>query len=625
MTESISWAAGVHHDGSTAYVSNPLPAAGDVVTLTLRTPLDAPIEAVFLRDAPDGNIRHMRMHMARRDAVSAWWQIDLPITMPRTDYRFRLMTDTGAFFYTAMGVSRADAPDWFDFTLLADYAAPTWVYDAVFYQIFPDRFYNARPDLTPEEGAWERDGFAVQRAAWDDLPLKWEQAGNADFYGGDLPGITAKLDYLADLGVNALYLNPIFASDSNHRYDIKDFLRVDPHLGGDDALADLRAALDARAMRLMLDITPNHVSWTHPWYVEAVRDRQSPTAEYFFFDGETGEAARWLGINSLVKLNYNSARLREIMYRGSGSIFKQWLKEPYRIDGWRLDVADTIGRYGMSQLAHTFGRELRESLKAEWPEAYLIGEYVFDATPHLQGDELDATMNYQGFNTPARRWLAGFDQGMEHGGDHHDSLRMPGAAVVEQWRRYLAAVPFVVARQQFNQISNHDKPRALTIVEGDKDLMRLGTALLFCFPGVPCIYYGDEIGLEGGRDPDNRRAMPWDESAWDHDLRTYHQRLIHLRRTAPALIDGGFQALYAEGDLLCFQREAPGQHLIFVGSRAGEALTDVRVPVRAGGLADGSRLVDLLGEGGYTVTDGAIHIARLNTGAPLLLEVQAGQ
>jgi alpha-glucosidase len=626
MADAPPWTAGVHHDGSRLYVSNSLPGAGEVVTITLRVPLDAPVEAIYLRSAPDGNGTHTPMQIARRDSISAWWTAPLAITMPRNDYRFRLLTPHGAYFYTALGISRADAPDWFDFTLLADYPAPVWVHDTVFYQIFPDRFYNSDPDSTIADGAYIRDGFPVRRAAWTDMPLPWEESGNVDFFGGDLRGIVQKLDYLTDLGVNALYLNPIFAAHSNHRYDIIDFLRVDSYLGGDNALIDLRRALDERGMRLMLDITPNHTSWNHPWYENAAQDpANSPTAAYYYFDAETGEAARWAGVNSLIKLNYNSQRLRDIMYRGAGSIFKIWLREPYRIDGWRLDVADTIGRFGMSQLAHEFGRELHAALKADWPQVYLLGEYGFDYSPYLQGDELDAAMNYQGFNTPTQRWLTGYDQGTEHGAPHADTHLLAGAALAEQWQRYLAAVPFALARQQFNQLSNHDVPRALFLADGDKALLRLGAAIQFTFPGVPCIYYGDEIGLTGGIDPDNRRPMPWDKAVWDHELRAYHQTLVNLRRTAPALIDGGYQMLYAADDVLCYQRQSTEQRLIFVGQRGPEPLDSVRIPVRHAGLADGAQLVDVLGERAYTVTDGALTVTDLHCGAPLLLEEQRAQ
>lgn len=590
------WTAGVHHDSSALYVSNPLPKAGERITIHLRTPLEAPIKGVFLRTAPDGENHFQAMHIVERDAVCAYWEAPLHATMPCNPYRFKILTDEGAYYYTALGVSRADKPDWFDFKLLAGYAAPTWVYHAVFYQIFPDRFFNGRPDK-PLPNFHKRQ-FTAQQRAWGEPPLHWAEGGNLDFYGGDLQGITQKLDYLRDLGVTALYLNPIFGSHSNHRYDIHDFFHVDPYLGGDEALIELREALDRAGMRLMLDVTPNHLSWQHPWFTAAQTDKNAPTSEFFtFYDEARQDYESWLGHKSLVKINYQSPNAREIMYRAPDSVLRHWLADPYRIDGWRLDVWNMTGRQGWSQLGHEVGREIRAAVKAQNPQAYLIGEHFFDGTPYLQGDELDATMNYQGFAIPLRRWLAGFDLGADfrqRSQAHVDRSRLPTEAFAEQLQTYLAAVPYVIALQQFNQLGSHDTIRFLTAVSGDKQRLKLAVGLLMTYVGVPCVYYGDEIGMEGETDPDNRRCMIWDEAAWDHELRRFYQKLIALRRVSPALQYGGFQMLYAQGDVIAYQRQSKEQRLIVVGYRSEQSLPHAAIPMRHAGLADGVKLVDLL-------------------------------
>ncbi|MBC8099951.1 MAG: alpha amylase N-terminal ig-like domain-containing protein, partial [Armatimonadetes bacterium] len=556
-----SWATGLHHDGSDAYVADPYPTLDQTVMLTLRVPLGAPLQSLAVRTEPDGEAHHTPMHLYRQDAVSGFWQVELKITQPRNHYRFRLLTETTAYWYNALGLSRVDGPDAYDFKLLANYAAPHWVNQAVFYQIFPDRFYQGDATLLPQPGAWTNDGHSVQVRAWGEPPLTHQEGGNLDFFGGDLPGITQKLDYLSDLGVTALYLTPIFSSPSNHRYNIDDFYNVDAHLGGNDALVALRQGLDAHAMRLILDITPNHVSSLNPWFTEAQRDPNAPTAEYFTFQQRPNHYSSWLGVKSLPKLNYGSLALRQTMYAAPDSIIRHWLKPPYRIDGWRLDVANMTGRQGATQqLSYKVKRGIRHAVKAENPEAYLIGENFFDSTSYLQGDSLDGIQNYQGFMIPVLRWLSGLNPETLP----PDIKPLETDALAEYFAAYRTALPWAIANQQLNLLGSHDTPRILSVVHGDVALAQVGVGLLMTYPGVPCIYYGDEIGMLGMRDPDNRRTMPWDESQWNHDLRAYYQRLIALRRGSHALQSGGYQQLEAAGERFVYQRQSSQQRLIIV-------------------------------------------------------------
>lgn len=622
MTFSLHWTAGLHHDGSALYVSNPLPAHGETVTIKLRAPVDAPIRAVYLRTAPDGEQHMSPMQVVKQDAVCAWWQGSLSVTMPLVIYRFKVMSAEGAYWLTQLGVSRADAPDAFDFKLVADFAAPSWLDDAVFYQIFPDRFCNGDPANDVPSGAWERRGFTAQQREWGALPLGHSEGGGLDFYGGDLPGIIQKLDYLQDLGVNGLYLNPIFTAYTNHRYDTADYFEVDPHLGGNSALADLRRALDQRGMRLVLDVTPNHCGNRHPWFTAAQADPNAPSADYFTFHRHPDEYESWMGHTLLVKLNYGSQKLRDVMYRAPDSVMRRWLHEPYRIDGWRLDVANMTARQGMSQLQHEVWREMRRAVKADQPQTFFFGENFYDGTPQLQGDQLDATMNYQGFTLPMWSWLPGRQMFSDPipGVEWIDIVPMPAESLAEQWTRFRAAVPWGIARQQFNQLGSHDTPRILWLMAGDKALVRLGVAILMTVPGVPCIYYGDEIGLDGGQDPDNRRCMPWDDSAWDKDLRASYQRLIRLRRTAPALRQGGFQPVYASGGLLVYLRQSAEQRLLMVAYRGPEAPVSLTIPVRHAGFADGTTLVDMLTGGTFRVAEGSLALNGLERGTMYILE-----
>lgn len=622
MTATLHWTAGLHHDGSALYVSNPLPKLGEVVTIRLRTPANAPIRSAFLRTAPDGENHMEKMEIVERDDHWAYFAAKMPASMPNNPYRFKLLSDEGAYFFTGLGASRSDSPDHYDFKLLANYAAPEWLASTVFYQIFPDRFENGDPSNDTPEGLWGRDGVGTQRRPWGAPLMHWREGRNRDFYGGDLNGITQRLDYLTDLGVNAIYLTPIFVSESNHRYDIKDFDNVDPYLGGNEALAELRSATDAAQMRLMLDVTLNHCGNHHPWFTEAQADANAPTAEYFTFHQHPDNYEAWLGIRSLVKLNYRSQKLRDAVYRKTDSVLRRWLQEPYRIDGWRLDVANMQARQGEVQLGNKMGRELRRAVKSDNPQTYILGEHWYDASPHLQGNELDATMNYQGFTIPVWRWLAGSDQGTSWhpAAQHADPVLYPSEALAEQWTRYRASVPWVIARQQFNLIGSHDTARILHHCKGDKALVKLGVALLMTYPGVPNIYYGDEIGMDGAHDPMNRMTMIWDDAQWDKDMRAHYQQLIALRKTAPALVDGGFQQLYAEGGLIVYQRESAQQRLIVAAYRGPETLDEAIVPVWHGGTRDGARLTDALSGATMTVENGALRFVGLTRGTALILE-----
>ncbi len=622
------WTRGVHHDGSALYVSNVLPTLDETVEIRLRVPLTAPVQRVFLRSEPDGEQHFTQMSVSSSDALSVWYTASLTMRNRLMPYRFKLMTDAGAFYLTARGINRADLPNTFDFKLLADFESPAWLEDAVFYQIFPDRFYNGDPSLTPPEGLpFEhppQGTFYSQQRNWDAPPLPFAEGGTVDFFGGDLPGIEQKLDYLQDLGITALYLNPIFTSPSNHRYNTSDFYSVDPYLGGDDALISLSNALHARDMRYVLDITPNHVGHTHKWFTAAQADLTSPTAGYFTFYNSPNAYENWLGVSVLPKLNYRSAALRDVMFHRDDAVMRYWLLPPFNADGWRLDVWNMTARQGAADLWHEAGRELRQSVKSVKPEAYVFGENFFDSTPNLQGDELDATMNYQGFAFPVWRWLAGHDINawMTPPAPFADPVPMPAEATVEQMQTYMAAVPWAITRMQFNLLGSHDTPRIASVVNGDAALNKLAVVLLMTFPGVPNIYYGDEIGMEGWRDPSNRHTMIWDEARWNADLRGHYQRLIDLRRTSDALRRGGFQFLAAAGGLMAYARASADETLVIIAYRGGDDGSNVRVPVWQGAIEDGTLLSDVLSGREVMATGGEIVFDKLTAGDVWLLRAK---
>jgi len=528
-----------------------------------------------------------------------------------------LMGESGLYVYNALGISQSNSPDAQDFALLADYDGPTWLTDCVFYQIFPDRFANGDPRLDPPEGALSLNGYSSVMREWHEPPLPYPESGNLDFYGGDLPGIQESLDYLEDLGVNGIYLNPIFPAPSNHRYNAQEFLTVDPYLGGDESLVALRDSMRSRDMRLVLDLTTNHSGSTHQWFVAAQTDATSPSADFYTFNEHPHNYESWLGHSSLPKFNYSSPTLRDVMYRASTSIMQYWLAEPFSIDGWRLDVSNMTARQGKTQLAQEVWREMRRIVKARFPESYIFGEDFFDGTPNLQGDSLDATMNYQGFNMPTWWWLAG---------EKHPKLEvkvppMPSKAYADQLDNFRAVLPWAIASQQYNQLSSHDTPRILQIVDGDVNLAKVAATLLMTYVGVPCVYYGDENGMGDEATPNHRHPMVWDDEAWNHDLHTHYKLLIHLRRTAPALLYGGYQRLYAEDDLFVFQRQSPEQRMIIIAYRGTGDSQSLTIPLWHGGVADDTSLVDLLDDDAtpVIVRDGVITIPAITQPTTMIL------
>ena len=428
---------------------------------------------------------------------------------------------------------------------------PEWVRHAVFYQIFPDRFGHS--ERVPKAGHLE----------------PWQAPPSIHGYkGGDLLAVVERLDYLKDLGVTALYLNPVFQSASNHRYHTHDYFRVDPMLGGDAALEALIAALHGRGMRLILDGVFNHASWGFfPFSDVLENDRDSAYQDWFhinhfplnaYGEGEPGYEA-WWDLPALPKLNTGTPAVREFLWRVS----TYWLEKS--IDGWRLDVPGEIDD-------DEFWREFRRRCRAVNPECYLVGEFWDSADRWLQGDQFDAATNY-----PLARAILGFvasdiDHDEVAKGGYHSIPRLDAASFATEVEQLLRRYHRAVTEVQFNLLGSHDTPRVRTVLAGDDEALRMAFLLLLIFPGAPCIYYGDEIGLEGGHDPDSRRAMPWSQEAWNRDLRTFIWRVIEVRSGHAALRTGSLSVLYAADDLLVFSRRAAAVFLavLNVGPARGE-------------------------------------------------------
>jgi cyclomaltodextrinase len=436
---------------------------------------------------------------------------------------------------------------------------PDWVRDAVFYQIFPDRFASSERVVKP--GPLE---------PWDARPTY------DGFKGGDLLGIVEKLDYLAHLGINALYLTPIFASASNHRYHTYDYYQVDPLLGGNAALRELLDAAHARSMRVVLDGVFNHSGrgfW--PFHHVLETGLSSPYADWFYLDRETvrqrgmrpypnredmrrveqaagphktGDASMhalgykaWWDLPALPKLNTNNPFMREHLLGAA----EHWLR--FGIDGWRLDVAEEIDA--------GFWREFRQRVRAVNPDAYIVAEIWREKPEWVRGDTFDALMNY-----PLTEALLSFtaarhlDMGVianQH--EYRDFVRpIDGQGFAHRLEHILTMYRPEAIGVQLNLLGSHDTPRFVTVAGGDRASLRLSLLAVMTLPGAPCVYYGDEVGVEGSHDPDCRRSFPWDEARWDRGLLSFVQAASALRHSSAFLRRGAYRTLAAEGDALAY-------------------------------------------------------------------------
>jgi alpha-glucosidase len=615
------WLKSIHHDGSSNYLSELYPKLGERVYIRLRVMRNAPILRVYLRHFPDGEQAFIAMQPIDQHHPGQWWECKLEIKQPVVHYRFVLECTEGIWWYSAAGPSLYDPLDFTDFQILADYQPPVWVHNSVFYQIFPDRFANGDATNDPQPQEFEIRGFRPKTFSWGEPPAP-DTPFPMVFYGGDLQGIQQRLDYLDSLGINALYLNPIFTAHSNHKYDVIDYDHVDPHFGGDQALINLRNALSQRNMRYILDVVPNHCGYWHPWFQHARQHPDSVEAGFFTFDHHPDHYASWLGVWSLPKLNYSSPELRRRIYQGSEAVFRRWLRHPYAADGWRVDVANMLGRQGPIQMGSTIAREIRTAVKESQPEAYLIGENFFDATSQLQGDQWDGVMNYAGLTMPLWHWLRGYQQGAWGlKGTISGQGPWPTAALEASLRHHLAVIPWAIALQQLNLLGSHDTSRIRSIVGGNPALHQLAAVIQFTFPGVPCVYYGDEIGLEDDPVLASRGCMPWNGEYWDQATNEFYRSLIQLRRTSPALQAGGFQVLSAQEDLFVYQREAGDERLLVAALRGQHPHPAAPLAVAHGGIPDGSRFREYFSGAEAEVRGDELLIPEQQPGAAIWIQV----
>ncbi|HHF3031846.1 TPA: maltodextrin glucosidase [Vibrio diabolicus] len=567
------------------------------VTVRLKTEtLD--FDSVYVRLEPDNEECLVDMTQVGTAGELLLWEASFRPNRDRdvTHYVFKLLKDGQQYWLDALGVQKRIPPKEFHFKLNVNHQPPSWVQEQVFYQIFPDRFSASKSESDIRHAYAQYDSASVVKA-WGEAVGSHQNTGAREFFGGDLKGVEQRLDYLEQLGVTALYFNPIFSSPSNHKYDTTDYFTVDPMFGTNAQFAELCEKIRGKNMKIVLDAVFNHTSVHHPWFdiqqkgEGAYGHPHSKFRDYYFFEGETDHYIGWKGIGNLPVLNFENEQVRDYIYQSEESVIKYWLKPPYLVDGWRFDVIHMLGEGEGAKNNARYVEAFRHATKSVNPNAYVLGEHFFEATQWLQGDQEDGAMNYYGFAHPVRAFIAQQDI-------MYEPINIDGLEFKAWLDEARAKIPFSNQLSQLNQLDSHDTARFITLVDGDKRKMNIALALLMTYVGTPCIYYGSEVGLEGGLDPDNRRSFPWNEienSAW---LSIYKQ-WISIRKQYKSLQSGSIQWLHCDTNELAYARVLGSEAIVVVMNLSGDECS-IDLPLwqlgleaaHLSSLLDGRELID---------------------------------
>nr|WP_274637238.1 glycoside hydrolase family 13 protein [Microbacterium bovistercoris] len=554
-----------HHDGSPLHVSATDPALGDEVVVRLRVPSGAaPVARALVRSNPDHEpVWAEASHDGDADGWQ-WWSARILVANPRHGYRWDLIHADGSTSTLSQGGhSRLEALDAVDFALVSGNPPPEWLGEAVMYQIFPDRFARS---AAASDRRWP--DWAIP-ADWD-APLDPLPPGRSrQLYGGDLDGIVDHLDHIEGLGATLVYHTPIFPARSNHRYDASSFATVDPLLGGDEAYLRLIAAVHGRGMRIMGDLTSNHSGDAHEWFQAAYRHPGSPeSAFYYFRDAAQTEYEAWLGVRSLPKFNWNSATLRRRFIEGPDSVVAKWLDAPYRVDGWRIDVANMTGRLGAEDLNAEVRGILRRTMVETNPDTLLLAESTNDAASDLQGDAWHGAMTYPAFTRGVWAWLSEPTADAWFFGIPTGLPRYTARQFVAQLQLFTAQIPWRVRLGCMQPLDTHDTARFAT--HAAPGTVPLAVGLSMTLPGLPVVFAGDEFALTGVDGEMSRTPIPWDridEPEVAERIALYRD-LIGLRHAHEALRTGGLRWLHVDDQTVVFVREAASGSVLVLAARS---------------------------------------------------------
>ena len=619
-------------DGTARYVCPLEPEVGGTVTLKFRA---AKEDNIQIRLAINNEL--YTMESERTYGAFTYYRAEWKLKDGMTSYYFEIQDGEEVWYYNRSGLTDGRIP-YYDFRLAPGFSTPDWAKGAVIYQIYTDRFYNGDPgnDVETREYFYIGD-YSSKVTDWNKYPAAM---GVREFYGGDLQGVIDKLDYLQDLGVEVLYFNPLFVSPSNHKYDIQDYDYIDPHFGkivedGGELLspgeksnkkatkyqkrttsfANLEASnelfiklveeLHRRGMKIILDGVFNHCGSFNKWMDrECIYERQkgyapgayisreSPYHDYFrFFSDEkkdwpyNGKYDGWWGHDTLPKLNYEESVKLENYILNTG---RKWVSPPYNVDGWRLDVAADLGR--SNEYNHQFWKKFREVVKNANPDAIILAEHYGDPREWLGGDEWDTVMNYDAFMEPITWFLTGMEK---HSDEMREELRGNADNFTRAMTYHMANMMVPSLLTSMNELSNHDHSRFLTrtnhmvgrVAELGPEaanefvnpaVMREAVAFQMTWIGAPTVYYGDEAGVCGFTDPDNRRTYPWGHE--DQQMLGFHKEMIRIHKEHEALRTGAVVMLHCEKNILAYGRFTEEEQIIVILNNRSE-LAEVTVPV----------------------------------------------
>lgn len=631
-------------DGTEYYRSPAEPKAGEVVIIRFRTQRNN-VDAVYL--VSEGKKQKMKIYKTMKgfDYYAA------KIMMPEKVFRYHFEIQYGwvTCYYNYQGVSM-EAHDRLEFEIYPNYDTPDWAKGAVMYQIFVDRFYNGDKSNDVETGEYCYIGDSSIRVTdWDKVPAVM---GVREFYGGDLQGVMEKLDYLQELGVEVLYLNPVFVSPSNHKYDTQDYDYIDPHYGrivedADGLLAsgdrdnshahkyikrvtdkknleasnqlfiELVEEIHRRGMKVILDGVFNHCGSFNKWMDrERIYEGQegyapgayisadSPYRSFFKFNDENRWPYNpsydgWWTHDTLPKLNYEeSGELYEYVLR----IAQKWVSPPYNVDGWRLDVAADLGH--SNEFNHKFWKDFRKAVKEANPNAIILAEHYGSPEGWLGGDEWDTVMNYDAFMEPITWFLTGMEK---HSDEYREDLYGNSSAFIGAMKTHMRSLHMSALYTAMNELSNHDHSRFLTRTNRrvgrisyagaeaasqniNVAVMREAVAMQMTWPGAPTVYYGDEAGVCGFTDPDNRRTYPWGHE--DQSLIDFHKKMIAIHKKYRILRSGSVKFLWNDYQGLCYGRFSHNEQVIVVINNRDEE-REAEIEVWGTGI---SRLQDTMFE-----------------------------
>ena len=598
-----------HHDGSSFYVSNQNPELGDFVRLKVRIHSSlGQVAKVSARYSDNGEaFFSKRGKPTPGEDGWVWWEVSIPVVNPTVFYRFLIdLVDGPSYWLNTQGISAVEPNDVMDFRITTFQDAPDWSKRSVMYQVFPDRFARSEKANSRATPSW---GI---KKNWSDPVSGSGPDVSKEFFGGDLAGITEHLDHLVELGVSILYLTPIFPGQSNHRYDASSFDEVDPLLGGDEALIDLVAKAHEKGIKVIGDLTANHSGSEHEWFKAAFANPSAPESDFYFFSEGNTKYESWWGVASLPKLNWNSKELRRRFIEGEDSVVAKWLKPPYNLDGWRIDVANMTGRLLDQDLYKEVATTIKKTMQSIKPDALLIGEYTKDAAPHMQGDGYHGAMTYFNFTKPLWLWFANENIKIYDDFPGPGPSRYSAKQFLDAHLRFSANFPWSVRQNNMNALDTHDIPRFKTVSVLGGQLV--GAALQFTLPGIPVIFAGDEFGLDGNNGENSRTPIPWNnERASDKSMIANYAALSKIRKENPVLVDGAIRWLYASDEAVVFVREDHSASILVAATRFEDP--NIKIPMDA--ITDPDQAVNLFGGGEIKVIGSSL----LLPGKPLTANI----